>query len=60
MKKLANLAIVAVLFISTAIAQSNAGRIVGTVSDASGVIAGATVLITDNQTKRERTVVTTG
>ncbi len=44
----------------TSFAQSNAGRIIGTVSDASGVIAGATVLITDNQTKRDRTVVTTG
>ncbi|CAN5576212.1 hypothetical protein BH10ACI2_BH10ACI2_05000 [soil metagenome] len=44
----------------TSFAQSNAGRIVGTVSDASGVIGGATVLITDDQTKKERTVVTTG
>lgn len=40
-----------------AIAQSNTGRIVGTVADAGGVIAGATIVITDNKTQRERTVV---
>lgn len=38
-------------------AQSNTGRIVGTVSDAGGVIAGATVLVTDTKTSRERTIV---
>lgn len=45
------------VFIPAVAAQSNSGRIVGTVSDPGGVIPGATVLITDNQTKRERTVV---
>ncbi len=60
MKTLFSLALVSVIFITTAIAQSNSGRIVGTVSDPSGVIAGATVVVTDNQTKSERTVVTNG
>ena len=45
------------LFATAAFAQTNTGRLVGTVSDPSGVIPGATVVITDNQTGRERTVV---
>jgi hypothetical protein len=45
------------LFAASAFAQSNTGRIVGTVSDASGVIPGATVVVTDNQTAKERTIV---
>src|SRR3712207_1142413 len=45
------------LFAAAAFAQTNTGRLVGTVSDPSGVIPGATVVITDNQTGRERTVV---
>ena len=40
--------------------QSNTGRLVGSVSDASGVIPGATVVVTDQKTGRERTVVTSG
>lgn len=43
---------------SISLAQSNTGNLSGTVSDASGVIAGATVVIKDNQTGRERTLVT--
>ncbi|HKS28919.1 MAG TPA: TonB-dependent receptor [Pyrinomonadaceae bacterium] len=39
------------------IAQTNTGRLVGTVSDPSGVIPGATVVVTDNKTGKERTVV---
>lgn len=38
--------------------QSNTGNLIVTVSDASGVISGATVTVTDNQTGKERTVVT--
>lgn len=53
------LAMLCLLFSGNSFAQSNAGRIVGTVSDASGVIAGATVVVTDNKTGKERTVVTT-
>jgi hypothetical protein len=38
-----------------ALAQSNTGRLVGTVSDASGVIPGATVSVKDDKTGKERT-----
>lgn len=40
------------------LAQSNTGRLVGTVSDASGVIPGATVVVKDDKTGKERTVIT--
>src|SRR4051812_29354697 len=41
------------LFAVTALAQtSNTGSIVGTVSGPDGVIPGATVTVTDNQTKK--------
>lgn len=36
--------------------QSNVGRLVGTVSSPDGVVAGATITITDNQTRKERTL----
>jgi hypothetical protein len=39
------------------LAQNNAGRLVGSVSSADGVVKGATVVITDNQTTKQRTVV---
>jgi len=45
-------------FSAAAFAQATTGRLIGSVSDASGAVAGATVTITDNQTKRERTTVT--
>ena len=47
-------------FAFTAFGQSNTGNLVGTVADASGVINGATVLITDNQSGKVHTVVTNG
>src|SRR5688572_16688237 len=37
-------------------AQSNTGRLVGIVSDASGVVPGANIIVTDNKTGKERTV----
>ncbi|HEY8187679.1 MAG TPA: carboxypeptidase-like regulatory domain-containing protein, partial [Pyrinomonadaceae bacterium] len=40
--------------------QSSTGRLVGTVSDASGVIPGATVVAKDDQTNKERTTTTSG
>jgi hypothetical protein len=43
-----------------ALAQSNTGSLSGTVSGPDGVIAGAKVVITDNQTGKERMVTTTG
>ena len=47
-------------FAFVAFAQSNTGNLIGTVSDTSGVIANATVLITDNQSGKARTVVSNG
>src|SRR5262245_10159773 len=37
--------------------QSNSGRLIGTVSDASGVIPGANIVVRDNKTGKERTAV---
>ena len=50
------LALILCLGTSAAFGQSNTGRLVGTVSDASGVIPGATIVVRDNKTARERTV----
>lgn len=47
-----------VVFTATALGQSNTGNLVGTVSDLSGVIPGATVTVTDNATGKVREVVT--
>src|SRR5690349_8823513 len=41
-------------------AQSAGGRLVGTVSGPDGTIAGATVVVTDNQTKQVRTITSNG
>ena len=38
-------------------AQDTSGRIVGTVSAPDGAVAGATIVVRDNQTGKERTVV---
>ncbi|MGH9901137.1 MAG: hypothetical protein ACRD68_04775, partial [Pyrinomonadaceae bacterium] len=45
------------LLAASALAQSNTGRLIGTVSSPDGLIPGATVTVTDNQTGRERTLV---
>lgn len=39
-------------------AQSTTGRLIGTVSSPDGLLPGATVVVTDNQTKRELTATT--
>ncbi|MBI1764032.1 MAG: TonB-dependent receptor [Acidobacteria bacterium] len=44
----------------SAFAQTNTGRLVGTVAGPDGVIPGATVKVTDNQTGKSRTVSTSG
>ncbi|HEX8097912.1 MAG TPA: carboxypeptidase-like regulatory domain-containing protein, partial [Pyrinomonadaceae bacterium] len=44
------------LLATSAFAQSNTGNLVGTVSDPSGAIPGATVTAKDNATNKERTV----
>src|SRR5215208_3145796 len=46
-----------IVFAGAALAQSNTGRLLGTVSDPSGVIPGATVVVTDTKTGKERTIV---
>jgi hypothetical protein len=46
------------LFTVSALAQTNVGNLTGTVSDPSGVIPGATVVVTDDKTGKEKTVVT--
>ncbi|MEP7039347.1 MAG: TonB-dependent receptor [Acidobacteriota bacterium] len=48
------------LQVVTAFAQSTSGKIVGTVSAADGAVPGATIVVTDNQTKKERTVTANG
>ncbi len=57
MKNLIPLALL-LLLAAAALAQSNTGRLIGTVSGPDGVLPGATVNVTDNQTGKERTVVT--
>ena len=42
---------------ATTLAQSNTGNLTGTVTDASGVIAGANIVVKDNQTGKERNLV---
>jgi hypothetical protein len=44
------------LFATLTFAQNTTGKIVGSVSAPDGVIPGATIVVTDNQTKRERTI----
>lgn len=46
------------LFAVAALAQTNTGNLTGTVSDPSGNIQGATVVITDDKTGKEKTVIT--
>src|SRR6185436_5838951 len=43
---------------SPALAQGNTGRLSGTVSSPDGVLAGATVVVKDNQTGKEQTLTT--
>ena len=57
MRKTFGFALIFFLFTMTALGQSSTGRLVGTVSDASGVIPGATVVVKDTKTGKEKTVV---
>jgi hypothetical protein len=57
MQKVFYAALALCLFAASAFAQTTAGRLVGTVSSPDGVIAGATVVVKDNQTQREQTFV---
>ncbi len=58
MKRLFLSFIAMVALCSSGFGQSNTGNLNVNVSDPAGVIPGATIVITDNQTGRERTVVT--
>src|SRR4029453_2029359 len=51
-----------VLFASlgSAFAQTNTGRLIGTVASPDGVVAGANVTVTDDKTGKERVAVTAG
>jgi hypothetical protein len=55
------LVILAICFLQVAAitAQSTTGKIVGSVTAPDGAVPGATVVVTDNQTGKERTVTTT-
>lgn len=58
MRKSIALILTAFLYAATGLAQTaSTGRLVGVVSGLDGVLPGATVVVTDNQTGRERTVV---
>lgn len=60
MKRAIGLALIICLSAAAVMAQSNTGRLVGTVSDASGVIPGATIVVRDSKTGKERTVSASG
>ena len=53
------LSLFTVAAVATVFAQSNTGRLVGIVSDASGVVPGAIVIVTDTKTGKERTFTAT-
>src|SRR5215831_3830366 len=53
-----SLSLMAAFVFATAVSAQNRGTLSGTVSDASGVIQGATVVVRDNQTGKEVTAVT--
>ena len=59
MKRSIFIVLMSCLFAVAAFGQTSSQNLVGTVSDASGVIPNATVVVKDNQTGRERTVQTT-
>ncbi|HXF43351.1 MAG TPA: carboxypeptidase-like regulatory domain-containing protein [Pyrinomonadaceae bacterium] len=58
MRKILTVLAMVTAFAFTIAAQSNTGNLVVNVSDASGVIPGATVMVKDEQTGKERTLVT--
>lgn len=58
MKRALVLMLAVVMSASVIFSQTTSGKIIGTVTDATGAIAGASITVTDNQTGRERTVTT--
>jgi hypothetical protein len=60
MKRMMSLLFLLCLSLASALAQTNTGRLVGTVASSDGVISGANVTITDDKTGKDRSVVTAG
>nr|MDQ3013653.1 carboxypeptidase-like regulatory domain-containing protein [Acidobacteriota bacterium] len=60
MKKLLSVFFLLCAGLVPALAQTNTGRLVGTVASTDGVIAGATVTITDDKTSKDRVVTSAG
>ncbi|MDQ3713454.1 MAG: TonB-dependent receptor [Acidobacteriota bacterium] len=58
MKRMIFATFVLCLFTALTFAQSTTGRLIGTVSGPDGLLPGATVVVTDNQTNRELTATT--
>ncbi len=58
MKKMLVVAMTILLTAVLSFAQSSTGRLVGTISATDGFVAGATVVVKDDKTGRERTIVT--
>ncbi len=60
MKRIIPSILILIAFTIVAMAQSNTGRLVGTVSGPDGVVPGATVIVKDDKTGREKTIVSSG
>jgi hypothetical protein len=60
MKKFTLAVMILCIFAISALAQSNTGTLVGTVSSTDGSIAGANITLTDTKTGKERTVISSG
>jgi predicted mannosyl-3-phosphoglycerate phosphatase (HAD superfamily) len=60
MNKMMTLFFVLCAGLGSVFAQTNTGRLIGTVASSDGVVAGANVTITDDKTGKERVVVTAG
>jgi hypothetical protein len=59
-KRLVIVFAITLLHASVLFAQTTTGKIVGTVSAPDGAVAGATIVVTDDQTGKERTVTSNG
>lgn len=58
MKKVLIVILALASFATAAFTQTNTGRLIGTVASADGVVAGATVTLTDNKTGKDKTLTT--
>jgi hypothetical protein len=58
MKKILSLFFILCASLAAAAAQTNTGRLIGTVASSDGLISGASVKVTDDKTGKERSVVT--